>query len=140
MTNLANRGIGKNAPELKASGDKWNYKGTYEKNERPNGYYFGQCPTIIRDYVLNHLTGNNGNPLKLMWVLLETDEKAHFKISQKWVLNKTGMPKDKYYDARKKLEIMGWLDYDQNEESIIINYDYLWQEALEFLEREKEAE
>ena len=57
---------GKNAPLVAARGDKWNYKGTYSK-ENPEGLYFSQVPSLIRRYINNHLDGLHGNHLKIMY-------------------------------------------------------------------------
>lgn len=126
---MANLGIGKEAPTLAYVGDKWNHKGTYNsKNE--NGYLFGQNAHIIRNYIMNHLDGQQGNLLKIMWLLLQTDE--GFKVSQAWIIKSTGLSKQKYYDARRKLIDMNWLIYEEkNKEMFLcINYDFLWANAL----------
>lgn len=130
-----NNGVGKNAPALIFVGDKFNNKGTISSSNK-NGYHFGQQADIIRNYICQTLTGNNGNYLKLMWLLLSTDE--GFKVSQKWVLDSTGMTKDKYYDTRKDLCAMNWLIYDAEKEELGINYDFMWRQAcLPKNEREK---
>ena len=124
-----NLGVGKAAPILGFEGDKWDNRGTYNKNERPNGCYFGQQPQELIHYVMNELTGQQGNLLKLMWLLLSTD--VGYGISQQWVLNSTGMQKDKYYDARNILIEINWLIYEEqgNIPILGINYTFLWQQA-----------
>lgn len=129
------RGVGKAAPKLKYIGDKWNYKGTYSDGN-PKGYYFGQQPSIIRDYIMNTLTGQNGNLLKIMWLLLSTEE--GFGISQKWLMDSTGLEKNKYYKARTELVNMNWLVYDEETDTLGINYNFLWAQAL--LPKERRAD
>ena len=107
-------GLGKEAPALKFKGDRWNNKGIYSKENNPNGYTYGRTPWPIQEYIMNIFNGRYGNHIKLMWTLLNTEE--DFKITQKWVLDKTGMDKAKYYKTRK----------DQN--VIAINYDFIWQQ------------
>lgn len=125
-----NIGIGKAAPLLAFEGDKWDNRDTYNKKERPNGCFFGQQPQEIMYYVMNELTGQQGNMLKLMWLLLSTD--VGYGVSQQWVLNSTGMQKDKYYDARSILVEIGWLLYEEQPSGpalLGINYTFLWQQA-----------
>ena len=125
-----NIGIGKAAPLLAFEGDKWDDRETYNKKERPNGCFFGQQPQEIMYYVMNELTGQQGNLLKLMWLLLSTD--VGYGVSQQWVMNSTGMAKDKYYDARSILIEIGWLLYEEQSRGpalLGINYTFLWQQA-----------
>lgn len=118
---------GKNAPLVAAHGDKWNYKGTYSK-ENPEGLYFSQVPSLIRRYINNNLDGLHGNHLKIMYLLIEVKE-GNFRLSQKWVLDETGMAKDKYYKARKDLEDMGWITCE--DDTIYVNYDYLYDQIFD---------
>lgn len=124
---MAFKGIGKAAPILAIKGDKWDNRGTYNKTERPQGCYFYQQPQEIMNYIMNGLTGQQGNMLKLMLLLISTD--IGYGVSQQWVINCTGMQKDKYYDARAILVEIGWLLYDEqpNGPALLgVNYDYLW--------------
>lgn len=125
----SSKGVGKSAPKLAFIGDKWNNKGTY-KDSNPDGYYFGQQPSLIRKYVMNELDGKQGNLIKLMWYLLSTDE--GFGLAQATVTAETGIPKQKYYQARDKLIDMGWLLHEEKDGQyyVAINYDYLWAQAL----------
>lgn len=122
-------GVGKAAPLLAFEGDKWDNRDTFNKKERPNGCFFGQQPMELMSYIMGELTGAQGNLLKLMWLLISTD--VGFGVSQQWVLNNTGMQKDKYYDARAILIKIGWLLYEEqpNQTLLGINYDYLWKQA-----------
>ena len=123
------KGVGKNAPKLAFIGDKWNNKGTYKDNNK-DGYYFGQQPNIIRKYVMNQLDGRQGNLIKLMWYLLSTDE--GFGLAQATIISETGIPKQKYYQARDTLIKMEWLIYEEKDNQcyLAINYNYLWAQAL----------
>ena len=124
---MALRGIGKSAPLLAAEGDKWDNRGTYNKTDRQNGCYFYQQPQEIMNYIMNELTGQQGNMLKLMLLLISTD--VGYGVSQQWVMNCTGMQKDKYYDARAILTEINWLLYEEQPKGptlLGVNYDYLW--------------
>lgn len=133
------KGVGKSAPKLAFIGDKWNNKGTY-KDSNPNGYYFGQQPSIIRKYIMNHLDGRRGNLIKLIWYLLSTDE--GFGLAQATVLEETGIPKQKYYQARDELINMKWLIYEEKDHQfyLAINYDFLWAQALLPKEEQEKVE
>lgn len=131
-------GIGKTAPKLAFEGDKWDNRGTFNRVERPNGCLFGQQPAEIRDFIMNELTGAQGNLLKVMWLLLSTD--IGFGVSQQWVMNSTGISKDKYYDSRTILIHLNWLKYEENTPDgalLGVNYTYLWEQAK--LPKEKRA-
>lgn len=124
------------APTLHWNYDKWNNKGTYSK-DRKAGYYFYQLPVPIMDYINETLDGKNGLLLKIMMVLIGTDE--GFGISEKWICDRIGLNgREKarsYYKARDDLHNMRWIYYDKEEKTITLNYDLLWDEA--FTEKER---
>lgn len=141
MTKLTNnKGVGKNAPKLVFVGDKWNNKGTYNENTNPNGYFFGQQPSIIRKYIMNHLDGRQGNLIKLMWFLLSTGE--GFGLAQTTIIEETGIPKQKYYAARDALINMGWLIYEEKDSQgyLAIDYNFIWKQALLSKEEQTKVE
>lgn len=130
MALISNKGVGKNAPKLAFIGDKWNNKGTYRQGSNEKGYYFGQIPAPLRRYINHHLTGSNGNLLKLIYFLIESDE--GFGISQAMILDQLGMDKAKYYKARQELIDMNWLCYkeDTHQPMLMIDYNFMWAQAL----------
>lgn len=101
----------KQAPTLKFNGDKKVSKDFYK------------LPYNIITPLFNELSGKEGNLLKLMIVLLGTQQ--GFKITQNWVLERTGMSKDAYYRARKKLEELGYITYNEEKNTITVNIDYI---------------
>lgn len=52
------------------------------------------------DRVMNGLNGRCGNELKIMMVLLGTLGDGSFRISEKWILDRTGMEHSSYIRAR----------------------------------------
>lgn len=130
---MAYIGTGLEAPTLMSVGDKWNNKGTYNKELRPDGYLFGQHPNELRNFIMNELTGQQGNLLKLMLLLIDTDD--GFKISEQWVLKSTGLQHAKYIQARAILTEINWLIRDEN--ILGINYTFLWAQIN--LPKEKRA-
>ncbi len=130
------RGIGKNPPTLKYTGDKWNGKGSYSKNNQ-QGLFFGQIPSTLRRFIWHRLNGQQGNLIKIMELLIMTEQ--NFKVSKEWILKETGMASNKYYEARDKLCQMGFITYydDGEEQELYVNYDFLWDEAFKY---EKDTE
>lgn len=131
--------IGKPAPVLHYDGDKWGNQSTYKTDEKGNkkGVLFYQCPMPLMDYICSVLHHQDCNYLKLMMVLIGTDE--GFRISEKWILARTGMTKSVYIKVRKGLSEMKWIDYDSINHTITINYEYLWNKTFETLGNKKEA-
>lgn len=129
---IKNNIVGAPAPKLDWVGDKWNGQGTYDRENRPHGYYFYQLPVLIMDYICETLDGKNGTMLKIMMVLIGTDR--DFGVSEKWMCDRIGVKNrdsaKSYYRARNELHRMGWIEYDWDSHKIYLCYDFLWQEAL----------
>ena len=99
----------KQAPALKALGEEF-ILGRYNDITNPNGERFETIAPSLRRAVMQTLDGKNGAMLKIMWVLLGTLKDGSFKVSQKWIMNETGISSTQvYYKARKGLENLGWL-------------------------------
>lgn len=121
------------APVLTYNGDKWHRKGTYKKDENPNGYFFYQVPMKLLDYIYQMLDGKNGLAIKIMTVLIGTAE--GFGVSEKWICDRIGVDTTNknstaaYRRARTRLCEMEWLTLDKATHKLFINYDYLWEQA-----------
>ena len=99
----------KQAPALKVLGEEF-ILGRYNDTTNPNGERFETIAPSLRRAVMQSLDGKNGAMLKIMWVLLGTLKDGSFKVSQKWIMNETGISSAQvYYKARKGLENLGWL-------------------------------
>lgn len=98
------------APVLKTIGEK----------EKDKTYY--EIPQKLADIVFNEL-GNASAQLRVMLVLIGT--KPGFSVSEKWILERTGLQHASYLTARKALEKKGWLTCDAAK-SITINYDVIY--------------
>ena len=101
----------KQAPELKFTGQK------------PEGQYYA-IPQSLADIIFNKL-GNSSAQLRIMMVLIGTKE--GFKISEKWILDRTGLLHASYITARKELVKRGWLTHDEAE-CITVNFDAILDE------------
>lgn len=99
------------APELKFTGQK------------PEGQYYA-IPQDLADIIFNVL-GNSSAQLRIMIVLIGT--KAGFKISEKWILDRTGLLHASYIKARQELVKRGWLTHDESE-GITVNFNAILDE------------
>ena len=70
---------------------------------------FYQLPQDIMDIIFNQLDGKNGNQMKIMIVLLGTVGDGSFRVSEKWICERTGTVQQSYNRARKSLVERGWL-------------------------------
>lgn len=101
----------KQAPELKFSGKK------------PEGQYY-TIPQNLADIIFNKL-GNSSAQLRIMIVLIGT--KQGFKISEKWILDRTGLLHASYIKARQELVKRGWLSHNEAE-GITVNFNAILDE------------
>ena len=105
------------APTLEHNG----VKSRVEKEQ----YY--QIPQALADAVFSVL-GNSSAQLRIMLVLIGT--KPGFHISQKWILQRTGLKERSYIEARKALVARGWLKHLECD-SIIVNLDKIYADGEE---------
>ena len=98
------------APELKHNG---------VKKQKDTQFY--QIPQDLADIIFNEL-GNSSAQLRIMMVLIGTKE--GFKVSEQWMLDRTGLQHASYINARRALVNRGWLSLDAAS-SITVNYDVI---------------
>lgn len=98
------------APVLKHNGEKF--------SSSKNHY---EIPQDIADVVFSELTGNATAQLKVMLVLIGT--KPGFKISEQWILDRTGINHSSYVRARQALGERGWITHNASSGEIIVNFD-----------------
>ena len=95
------------APELKFIGEK----------QKGNQSYI--IPQELADIIFKEL-GNSSAQLRIMMVLIGTKE--GFKISEQWILDRTGLQHSSYINARKALIERGWLNLEAAQ-SITVNFN-----------------
>lgn len=90
-------------------------------NEKPPlaGCQFYAINQDVCDIVFNEL-GNSSAQLRVMIVLIGT--KTGFAVTEKWLMDRTGLNSSSYYRAKSALIERGWLTYEPNQK-IIINYN-----------------
>lgn len=101
----------KQAPILKFNGNK-------ERGETN----FYKLPQECADIVFNVL-GNASAQLRVMIVLIGT--KPGFRVSQEWLLKRTGLSERTYISARKELIKRGWIKHIDGEE-ITVDFDKIY--------------
>ena len=101
------------------SNNEYNIKAPALKNKKVVMGNFYQIPQNVADKVFQEL-GNSSAQLRIMLVLIGTKE--GFNVSEKWILERTGLQHASYINARKALINRGWLTLI-NQTEIIINYE-----------------
>ena len=82
---------------------------TLVHNGKKEDNQFYALPQNLMDIVFNELK-NKSAQLRIMIVLIGT--KPGFKISEQWILDRTGLQHASYIEARKKLVADGWIKLD----------------------------
>lgn len=82
------------------------FNGSKTQGNTTNQTY--QIPQKLADIIFNTL-GNSSAQLRIMLVLCGTKE--GFSISEKWILERTGLQHASYVSARKSLVDRGWLTH-----------------------------
>lgn len=104
------------APVLMFSGEK--------AQNVPNTY---QIPQNLADIIFKKL-GNSSAQLRVMLVLIGTKE--GWSVSEKWILDRTGLQHASYLSARKALSDRGWITLEPSK-SITVNFDVIYAEKIE---------
>ena len=112
MANNQNKGKGNRnqAPQLIFNGDKFNTS---------KGFY--QIPQELADIIFNTFSRK---PALIRLMLVLTGTEPGFFLSEKWVMERTGLAHKTYLDLRKQLEDIGWLTC--NEGKVIVNFDTIY--------------
>lgn len=93
----------------------------HNKNKYDNGKDFYKLPYRIMNVIFNELSGQCGNQIKLMCVLLGTVGDGSWGVSEKWVQERTGMIEQTYNAARKALINKGWLKLEDGKLYVLID-------------------
>lgn len=83
---------------------------------------FYALPQNLMDIIFTELKDKSAQ-LRIMIVLIGT--KPGFKVSEQWILDRTGLQHASYITARKKLVEMGWLKLDAAT-TITVNIDAIY--------------
>lgn len=77
--------------------------------------------------IFNEISGKNGNTLKLILFLLGNNGYGKFRISERTVVNATGMNQKSYRRARQDLIDKGWIRHENG--MIIVNINNIKSEC-----------
>ena len=92
---------------------------------KPKSPTYYNIPQEIADTIFAEL-GNSSAQLRIMIVLIGTKE--DFGISEKWILERTGLQKASYITARKALINRGWLSLEEAD-TITVNFDNIMKKS-----------
>jgi len=95
------------------------------KKFQNQGRFFYQLPQSLMSNIFYELSGKHGNQIKLMCVLIGTAGDGSFRVSQRWIMEQTGMDESGYKRARKALADRGWITLDNG--CIYVNFDAIWE-------------
>ena len=101
----------KQAPRLIHRGNKF----------QNQGRFFYQLPQSLMCNIFYELNGKHGNQIKLMCVLIGTAGDGSFRVSQRWIMEQTGMDESGYTRARTALIKRGWLTLQDG--ILYVNFD-----------------
>ncbi|MBQ8506941.1 MAG: hypothetical protein IJ466_05890 [Clostridia bacterium] len=109
----------KQAPRLIHRGSKF-------RNQSPNFY---QLPQNLMSTIFYELNGKCGNQIKLMCVLIGTAGNGSFRVSQRWMMEQTGMDESGYKRARKALIDRKWISLENG--CLYVNFDEIWNQRYQ---------
>ena len=118
----------KQAPRLIHRGNKF----------QNQGRFFYQLPQSLMSNIFYELSGKHGNQIKLMCVLIGTAGDGSFRVSQRWIMEQTGMDESGYKRARKALADRGWITLDNG--CIYVNFDAIWERQHDAFPDAEESE
>lgn len=105
----------KSAPVLLSKGEK--FRGNNGKAIRSHE---------LESAIMNGLGYRNTAMLKIMFFLTGNSDNGNFRVSQKTICERCNISDTGYKEARKKLDAMGWIDYDKENNSITVLYDNIY--------------
>lgn len=79
------------------------------------------------NYILQKLNGQQGNLLKIMWFFIINDNK-NLILKKEFITKSLNICIDKYYDARKKLIDLKWLEMNIDNGTLNICYNNILKE------------
>ena len=78
-------------------------------------------------------------PLKTMLFFTGNANDGSFRVAQKTIFDRMNISEKRYYEARKKLQRMGWIQYVEAENAIYVNYDKIYADYREYLKEKNQA-
>lgn len=88
--------------------------------------------------IFRQVDGNQGNLIKIMLMLINTKGDGSFRISEKWMLDNTGLTHKRYISCRQELCNRGWISMEKGE-SIVLHPETILDESRPDHARRKNA-
>lgn len=85
---------------------------------------FWSLPQVLMSNIFAELNGKCGNQIKLMCLLIGTLGDGSFRVSEKWVMEQTGMDETGYKRARAELVKRGWLIHRDG--TLCVDFNRIW--------------
>lgn len=77
--------------------------------------------------------------LKTMLFFTGNSNDGSFRVAQKTIFDRMNISEKRYYEARKKLQEMGWIYYSGAENAIYVNYNKIYEDYREYLKKRNQA-
>lgn len=109
------------------------HRGEKSHNMTPDGKYksFSLAPQDLMDAIFSTLPNENGNLIKLTYILAAQCGNGNFLVTEKWACNRTGMSVDEYLDAMRELVRMGWLKRcGKDDRDVYLDFDAIYDDVL----------
>lgn len=107
-------------------------KGTKEKEG-----LFAYRPHELEQAICCCLGSRDIVALKVMLFLTGNSNDGDFRIVQKTIYDRMKISEKTYYNARKALQEMGWIQYVEVENVIYVNYDKIYADYRNYQEKKK---
>ena len=96
------------------------------KGEKNRNSQFAYRPHEL-EYAICCCLGNRDMvTLKTMLFFTGESNNGDFRVAQKTIMDRMNISEKRYYEARKKLEEMHWIHYDDKANAIYVNYDKIY--------------
>ena len=95
---------------------------------KPEGLFY-QLPQNMVSNIFQKFDGKCGNQIKLLLVMLGTKGDGTFRLSEKWIMQQTGMTKSNYHRTMDILEEKGYVTRGNGK--VILNIPLLMEDNHE---------
>ena len=103
------------------------------KGEKDKKGLFAYRPHELESAICCCLGSRDIVALKTMLFFTGNSNEGDFRVSQKTIYERMNISEKPYYQARKKLQSMGWIHYDEAQKVIYVNYDKIYSDYKKYL-------
>ena len=98
---------------------------------------FAYRPHELEQAICCCLGSRDTVPIKVMLFLTGNSNDGDFRVVQKTIYDRMKISEKRYYDARKTLQEMGWIKYDNIKNVIYVNYDKIYADYEDYQKKNK---